>query len=94
MTHVTHALLVELTERYERTGEPVTAQELVASLAASEAAVDQSLDSLREFELVAVTGNGYRPTVTARELLELDAEFDDVLILEFVDGAESRSGGE
>lgn len=94
MTHVTHTLLVELTERYERTGDPVTAQELVDSLAASETAVDQALDSLCEFELLAATGNGYRPTVTARELLELDVEFDDVLILEFVDGAEGRSGGE
>lgn len=94
MTPSTHALLTEIVDRYERGGDPVAARELAASLEASESSLDESLGSLCEFELLERTDSGYRPTVTARELLALDVEFDDVLVLDFVDapGGNSRNG--
>lgn len=88
-----HAVLAEVVDRYDRTGEPVAARELRESLDVSGSALDQPLDSLCEFELLERTARGYRPTVTGRELLALDIELEDVLVLDLVDadgdGAES-----
>lgn len=85
MSPSTHAVLVAIVEESRRTGDPVPAGRVAETLGVSEAALAGALDSLRECELVEATGDGYRPTVTARELLELDVAFDDVLVLDFVE---------
>lgn len=85
MTLSTHALLAEVADGYDRTGEPVAARELRESLDVPGSALEESLDSLCEFELLERTARGYRPTVTGRELLALDVELEDVLVLDFVD---------
>lgn len=78
-------VLVETVRRVEETGSPVTRRELAESLDASEPALREPVASLREYELLEATGRGYRPTVTAHELLELDVELDDVFVFELVD---------
>lgn len=80
-----HAVLVELVELSGETDEPVSQSALAASLAVSEESLAESLDSLQQFELVAPSGDGYRPTVTARELLAADIQLDDTLVLDIVD---------
>lgn len=85
MTLSTHTLLAEIADRYDRTGEPVADRELRESLDVSGGALEESLASLCEFELLERTGRGYRPTVTGRELLALDVELEDVLVLDLVD---------
>jgi Holliday junction resolvasome RuvABC ATP-dependent DNA helicase subunit len=85
MTLSTHALLTEITDRYQQAGEPVAVQELCESLDVPESAIEDSLDSLCEFELLERTDSGCRPTVTARELLALEIDPDEVLVLDFVD---------
>jgi hypothetical protein len=45
-------------------------------------AVDDALDTLESRCLLATADDGYRPTVTARELLDLDIDDDTFLILD------------
>lgn len=85
MTLSTHALLTEIADRYQQAGEPVAVQELCESLDVPESELEETLDSLCEFELLERTDSGCRPTVTARELLALDVELGDVLVLDLVD---------
>lgn len=80
-----HTVLVELVESAGESDEPVSPQRLAESLAEPEPEVSDSLESLREFELVAATPDGYRPTVTAHDLLAIDIELDETLVLDIVD---------
>jgi len=80
-----HTVLVAVVDCYEGFGDPVTAQRVADSLGVSTAALSEPLESLRAFELVARTDGGYRPTVTARELLALDVELDDAVVLDLVE---------
>lgn len=79
-----HTVLVAVVSIYGDSGDPVTAGTLADSLQVPEQALAEPLDTLCEFDLLAGTGDGYRPTVTARELLALDVELDDVLVLDLV----------
>jgi predicted transcriptional regulator len=81
-----HTVLVELVELADDTGEPVGEATLAAALAVPSPELAGPLDSLAAFDLVAETGEGYRPTVTARELLAADIELDDALVLDTVEG--------
>lgn len=80
-----HTVLVEVVDQYEESGEPVTAAAIAESRGVSRTTLSQSLDSLCDFELLEPTEQGYRPTVTARELLALDIELDDALVLDLVE---------
>ena len=80
-----HAVLVETVTLAEEAGEPVSSARLAESLDVPEPALADPLDSLCEYELLAATGDGYRPTVTAHELLALDVELDDTLVVYLVD---------
>jgi predicted transcriptional regulator len=80
-----HSVLVAVVDRYEEAGEPVTAAAVAESRNVSEEALSEPLESLCEFELLEPTERGYRPTVTARELLALDVELDDALVLDLVE---------
>lgn len=81
----THTVLVEVVDRYRESGEPVRARAVADSLGLTESAVSEPLDSLCEFELLQSVERGYRPTVTAREMLELDIDLDETVALDFVE---------
>jgi predicted transcriptional regulator len=85
MSPRTHTVLVETVDQYDETGEPVPAASIAASLDVPETALDPALESLQACELLAGTDRGYRPTVTARELLALDVDPDHVLVLDLVE---------
>jgi predicted transcriptional regulator len=80
-----YAVLDAVVTIYRERDEPVPPQAIAETLDVPADALDQPLESLRKFELIQPTGGGYRPTVTATELLELDIEFDDILILDLID---------
>lgn len=94
MSSLRHTVLTDVVDRYERSGDPVTARDLAGSVDATRAALDRTLESLHDLELLERTAGGYRPTTTADELFALDAEFDDVLVLDPVDetGRDSPDG--
>jgi predicted ArsR family transcriptional regulator len=80
-----HTVLVETVDAVGESGGPVTASTVAGSLGASEAAVADHLDTLCGFDLLEATEEGYRPTVTGRELLALDVDLDDVFVLDVVE---------
>jgi len=85
MTPPPHTVLVEVFDRYRESGEPVAAETIAESLNVPEERLSSVFESLREFELLVRTDGGYRPTVTAEELLALDIELDDVVVLDLVE---------
>ena len=85
MVPSTHAVLVAVVDRAEETGEAVTMQEIALAIDASEAALDEPIDALCACDLLEATARGYRPTVTAHELLALDVDFEDVLVVDVVE---------
>jgi DNA-binding IscR family transcriptional regulator len=78
-------VLVAVTELAEEPGETVTETALAEYLGVPESALADPLDSLRECELLKTTDDGYRTTITGRELLALDVELGDVLVVDIVD---------
>lgn len=68
-------------------GRPVTTSELSSKLDTDPAAIRDRIGSLMRYELVKRFPHepGYVPTITGRELLELDIE-DEFVIVEFPDG--------
>lgn len=81
-----HSVLVTLCDRYDATGNPVTADALAERLGRPPADVTPVLRSLCGTDFVVETDDGYRPTVTAREFLRLDVELEDVVAVDVVDG--------
>jgi len=79
-----HAVLVEVVDRYDESERPISARTVADSLGAEEAAVSEQCESLCEFELLHPEATGYRPTVTARELLALDIHLGDAVALDVV----------
>ena len=65
-------LLEYVVERYDQREQPVTPSEAASQLEAEQAVVAHCLRAFAECQLVAREAGGYRPTVTARELLALD----------------------
>jgi len=72
-------------DQYDHAGPPVTASNLERSLDSSERDVRACLDSLQALSLVAWTGQGWRPTTTARELLALDVDAGGVCVVDVVE---------
>jgi len=80
------AVLVAVCEEYDAAEEPVSPQQIATAVGTTPGQVRPILESLSRSEFLAQTDGGYRPTVTAREFLELDIELADVAIVEVVDG--------
>jgi len=74
--------LSETVQLYETQGEPVTPAGLAAEMDAETEAIRTCFDDFESKHLLKRIDGGYRPTVTARELLELDIENDDLVILD------------
>jgi Domain of unknown function. len=84
LTELDLTLLARIVERYGDGERPVTPATLSDVIDAEESAIEVWLDELASHELLAPVDGGYRPTITARELLELDIDPEDALVvLEF-----------
>jgi len=81
-----HSILVTVCELYDSTEEPVSLQQVATAADTSVPHVRPALKGLYQTEFLIRSGDGYRPTVTAREFLELDVELADVAVLDFVEG--------
>jgi predicted transcriptional regulator len=77
-------VLVAVVDCYEDSNEPVTTQRIADSLGVATVAVSGPLESLCDFELLCVEETGYRPTVTARELLARGIDLGDIVALDVV----------
>jgi Mn-dependent DtxR family transcriptional regulator len=80
-----HTVLVAVVAIADADGEPVATERLAASLGVSLAALTGALESLCDLALLEATGAGYRPTVTAQELLALELPPEAVLVVDPVD---------
>jgi predicted transcriptional regulator len=78
-------VLVSLVDDYEASGQPQSATALADGLDDSTATVVAHLDSLCELDLISRVGDGYRPTVTGRELVALDIDPSGILVLDIVE---------
>lgn len=77
-------VLEPIVARYDELERPVTARELVGVLEPSQSVIADCLSELADNELLAPEGDGYRPTITARELLELDIDAkSSMVVLDF-----------
>lgn len=74
-------LLTRVVETYDDSGRPVSASDLSGE-GSDVAEIETSLRALHTNHLVAPLDGGYRPTTTARELLELDLEDGAFLIVD------------
>lgn len=84
LTELDLTLLARIVERYDDDERPVTPATLSDVVDADESAIEVCLTELASHELLAPVDGGYRPTITARELLELDIDLEDALVvLEF-----------
>jgi predicted transcriptional regulator len=81
----THTVLKEVVDRNRESGEPVRSRAVAESLGVTESAVTEPLDTLCEFELLESSERGFRPTVTAQELLALDIDLEETVALDFVE---------
>lgn len=63
----------------------VTELALAESLSVSPTALSEPLETLCAFDLVRATETGYRPTITAYELLDAGIELDETLVVDFVE---------
>jgi predicted transcriptional regulator len=80
------AMLARVVEQYDDHQRPVTAEMLAETIETDRQSIEECLADLESNELLAPAGDGYRPTVTARELLELDLDLRNALVvLEFDD---------
>lgn len=66
---------------------PVTVSQLARRMGADPEEVQEEMDALKSCELVKPhpKRSGYRPTVTAREFLDLDIDEGKFVIMEFAD---------
>jgi len=74
-------LLAEIVARYDEREQPVEP----ADFASTQGELRSVRSCFEDFEskyLLKAVGDGYRPTVTARELLELDVDDETVLFLD------------
>jgi len=81
-----HTVLVTLYDRYDATDTPVTAETIAQRCGESPADVVPVLHSLDRTDFIVETDTGYRPTITAREFLQLDVEFGDVVAIDVING--------
>jgi predicted transcriptional regulator len=84
-------LLTWLVDHYDATEQPVTPTAAADRFDNDIEIVRDVFDSLESDCLLASVEGGYRPTVTARELLELDIDDDTFLILDTEPDYEERA---
>ena len=80
-----HAVLVTVRDEYDAVDEPVGPQQIAAAVGRPAGQIRPILESLCRTEFLAKTAEGYRPTVTTREFLELDVELSDVAVVEIIE---------
>jgi len=80
-----HAVLVAVRDEYDAVDEPVDPQQIAVAVGTSTRQIRPILESLSRTEFLAKTAEGYRPTVTTREFLELDVELSDVAVVEIIE---------
>jgi hypothetical protein len=80
MQHENCPVLAAAVEYYDSANQPVTPAAITGSLDRSEAAIATRFHQLVDCELLAVVEDGYRPTVTGREFLELDVECGPIIV--------------
>jgi predicted transcriptional regulator len=71
-----------IVDQYDAQERPVTPGDVAGHFESDVDAVRSCFANLESKCLLAQLDEGYRPTVTARELLELDIDDDTVLILD------------
>lgn len=75
-------LLRRLVERYDDTDQPLPPSAVADCVDGDVGRVETCLERFEANHLVTRVGDeGYRPTVTARELLELDIDLDDPVFI-------------
>jgi predicted transcriptional regulator len=84
-------LLRWIVDRYDADEEPVVPAEAAAQFESDMETLCDSFDSLESNCLLAAVEGGYRPTITARELLELDIDDDTLVILDPEPGADESA---
>lgn len=67
-------VLETLVTRHEKRGRAQSPETVATALGADREVVEAALETLAACELVAAEAGGYRPTLTGREFLALDAE--------------------
>ena len=75
-------LLSRLVSQYDEREEPVTPAEMATVVDADPVTVRQFFEDFESKHLLKPAGDGYRPTVTAHELLALDIDDDALVILD------------
>lgn len=76
-------LLRQMVDRYDDKKRPLTPAELADCVDSEETTVESCVKNFEKNHLVArIDERGYRPTITARELLALDLDDDSVLIVD------------
>jgi predicted transcriptional regulator len=84
-------LLRWIVDRYDADEEPVVPAKAAAQFEGDIKTLCDSFDSLESNCLLAAVEGGYRPTITARELLELDIDDDTLVILDPEPGADESA---
>jgi len=80
-----HTVLVTTCAVYDDEGDPPDARTVATAIGTPPATVCPVLQSLCQSEFLAETTDGYRPTVTARELLDRGIHLDDVAAVDVVE---------
>lgn len=80
-----HTVLVAVRDEYDAVDEPVGPEQIATAVGTTSKQIRPILESLCRSEFLAKTAKGYRPTVTAREFLELDVELSDVAVVEIIE---------
>lgn len=72
-----------IVDRYDAGNGPVTAASVASDVDCDVRTIQSCLRDLEAYDLIArVEAGGYRPTITGREMLELDLREDSILILD------------
>jgi predicted transcriptional regulator len=83
MGHSRRRILEHVVAAYDRRERPVSAAEVARACEVDPERVRACFAELCECALLARVGSGgYRPTTTARELLALDVDCDDLVIVD------------
>lgn len=80
-----HTVLVAVRDEYDAVDEPIGPQQIATVVGTTPRQIRPILESLCRSEFLAQTGEDYRPTVTAREFLEIDVELSDVAVVEIIE---------
>jgi predicted transcriptional regulator len=93
MSHNQLQILSRVVDRYEADEQPATPAEIANATGTDIEEIRACFDNLEEnCLLTTVDDGGYRPTVTARELLELDIDEESLLILDTCPDGQATDG--